>query len=62
MIRRELSKIEFLDIAKGLALAISSFERDGTRVAAMRARELRALFEKAHTAYLEIEVEGQTKN
>ena len=62
MIRRELSKIEFLDIGKGLGLAVASFERDGMKVAAMRARDLRALFEKAHTAYLEIEGEGQTKN
>ena len=62
MIRRELSKIDFLDIGKALGLAAGGFRRDGLFLAAMRCDDLRELFEAAHTSWLEIEEKRQPKH
>jgi hypothetical protein len=61
MIKRELSKMEFLDIAVGLELGRTHFKEHGLHVAAGRCENLRKLFEAAHTAWLEIE-EGRHPN
>jgi hypothetical protein len=55
MIKRELSKIEFLDISVGLQLVRDSMRGQGLLVAADRCDNLRKLFEASHTAWLEIE-------
>ena len=59
MIRRELSKYEFLDISEALDLSAASLRAQGNNVAAVKVDNLRKLFEDAYTGYLELEAKDE---
>ena len=57
MRRRELSKIDFEEIDKGLELVVKHFEATKQNIAMFHADDLRKAFKEAHTGWLWFEDE-----